>query len=164
MFINFRQIRAGKGPVVLGEEGTRRPQQRSTPPVSVNGYHGSLPGSVSINMKPNEETLNGTIPFQTNNCDPTMTACRTRPFVKSAYRKRKLLRTTGLHLVSKKAARPVTVRCGCRPPLSCALCTGRPDPTRPNRFEPFNVAERIASVDFSFHPVLSFPSGKCYHV
>ncbi|KAK6635146.1 hypothetical protein RUM44_000395 [Polyplax serrata] len=153
-----RQIRAGKGPVVLGEEGTRRPQQRSTPPVSVNGYHGSLPGSVSINMKPNEETLNGTIPFQTNNCDPTMTACRTRPFVKSAYRKRKLLRTTGLHLVSKKAARPVTVRCGCRPPLSCALCTGRPDPTRPNRFEPFNVAERIASVDFSFHPVLSFPS------
>lgn len=155
-----RQIRAGKGPVLLGEDGNRRSQQRNAPPMSVNGYHGALPGGVSIGVKPNDEVMNGAIPFQTNNCDPSMTACRTRPFMKSAYRKRKLLNTTGLHLISKKAARPVTVRCGCRAPLSCAVCTGRPDPTRPDRLDPSTVAERIGLLDYSYHPVLSFPTGK----
>lgn len=63
--------------------------------------------------------------------------------------------------MSKKAARPSTIRCGCRPPdAPCALCTGRPDPTHP-RDHPdlMTVNERIALLDPAFHPVLSFPSG-----
>lgn len=163
MFNFYRQNLAVKGPVLLDDDASRRPQQRNPTAVSVNGYHGALPGALKP-LKSNDEVLNGTIPFQANNCDPTMTASRTRPFVKSAYRKRKLLHTAGLHLISRKAARPVTVRCGCQPPFSCALCTGRSDPTtdpaRVERIEPTTLSEKIALLDYSFHPVLSFPSGK----
>lgn len=33
-------------------------------------------------------------------------ACRTRPFDRTAFRKRKLLQTANVHTISKKAARP----------------------------------------------------------
>ena len=46
--------------------------------------------------------------------DPTCVAARCRP-VKS-YRRRKLLQMSGLHNVSRKAARPVTLSCSCWPP------------------------------------------------
>ena len=46
--------------------------------------------------------------------DPTCVAARCRP-VKS-YRRRKLLRMSGLHNLSRKAARPVTLSCSCWPP------------------------------------------------
>ncbi|CAK9833419.1 KAT8 regulatory NSL complex subunit 1 [Anthophora retusa] len=64
-----------------------------------------------------------------------------------------------LHEVSKRAAKASTVRCNCDHVLPpCALCTGRIDPMQPQEsIEQMSVQERVALVDPSFHPVLSFP-------
>lgn len=85
-------------------------------------------------------------------------ACaRVRPA--AALPKRRLLHVQGLHAASKRAARPATLRCACRPPASaCALCTGRPDPTQPRPLTAhLPAAERAAALDPAFHPVLSMP-------
>lgn len=57
---------------------------------SVNGYRGILPGSVRLGDT--EETTNG--------------SARTRAFKASAFKKRKLLQSTNLHKISRRAARP----------------------------------------------------------
>jgi KAT8 regulatory NSL complex subunit 1 len=65
----------------------------------------------------------------------------------------------GLHVISKKAARPSTVRCGCVQ-APCAICTGRTDPTHPrDPTDALSKAERIALVDPGYHPVFSLPEG-----
>ncbi|XP_057330219.1 uncharacterized protein LOC130670753 isoform X2 [Microplitis mediator] len=126
-----RQVRANKGQVVL--EGAE----------TVNGYSGVLPGSLNRYNLPEAEQQ----------------SARTRPFVSESYRKRKLFRIDGLHELSKRAARPSTVRCDCEHVLApCALCTGRVDPMQPQEpFDQLSVSERIAMVDPCYHPVLSFP-------
>lgn len=134
-----RQIRLNKGEVKLGEVAS----QSSDPAQTPNGFHTSLD---SVKEPPECMGATGT--------------CRTRPFIRTNFRKRRLLNTAGLHLVSKKAARPSNIRCGCRSPLACcALCTGRSDPTYPREQpEQLTVQERIALLDPAYHPVLSFPS------
>lgn len=129
-----RNVRATKGLVILENAET------------VNGYSGVLPGSTG----------------RYNSPDGELSASRTRPFVWSYYRKRKLLQVDKLHQVSKRAAKPSTVRCNCDRVLpACALCTGRLDPTQPQEpFEQLSVQERVALIDPSFHPVLSFPDGR----
>ncbi|XP_044584507.1 uncharacterized protein LOC123265005 isoform X1 [Cotesia glomerata] len=126
-----RVIRQNKGQVVL--EGTE----------TVNGYSGTLPGLSNRYNSPEAEQQ----------------CARTRGFVSDTYRKRKLLRIDGLHELSKRAARPSTVRCDCDQTMaSCALCTGRIDPMQPQEpFDQLSVPERIAMVDPCYHPVLSFP-------
>lgn len=133
-----RQIRAAKGLVVLENAET------------VNGYSGALPGATGRYNSPEGE----------------LPASRTRPFVWSFYRKRKLLQVDRLHEVSKRAAKASTVRCNCDRVLpACALCTGRLDPMQPQEpIEQLSVQERVALVDPSFHPVLSFPDGTFIHM
>lgn len=139
-----RQIRLNKGEVKLGEAPGQDPAQ--TP----NGFHTNPVEGVK---EPPE-------------CMGATGTCRTRPFINTKFRKRRLLNTAGLHLVSKKAARPSNIRCGCRLPLACcALCTGRSDPTYPREQpEQLTVQERIALLDPAYHPVLSFPSGECQYI
>lgn len=87
--------------------------------------------------------------------DPSCQASRCRPV--RSYRKRKLLRTTGLHLVSRKAARMATIKCHCYPPfVPCALCGGRYNNVMSLDPEVMPLHERVALLDSSFHPVLSF--------
>lgn len=89
---------------------------------------------------------------------------RTRPLIN--FKKRRLLQINGLHIISKKAARPSTVHCGCvkgatRPP--CALCTGRTDPTYPrDAIDALSKMERVSLVDGGFHPVISLPEGNVF--
>ncbi|XP_073831099.1 non-specific lethal 1 isoform X2 [Musca autumnalis] len=85
-------------------------------------------------------------------------SCRTRGFNPSQFRKRKLIQTTNIHTISKKAARPSTIKCGCQWPIHpCALCTGRVDPTAPRDLpDTMMMSERIALLDAGYHPVLSF--------
>nr|XP_034191066.1 KAT8 regulatory NSL complex subunit 1 isoform X1 [Osmia lignaria]XP_034191075.1 KAT8 regulatory NSL complex subunit 1 isoform X1 [Osmia lignaria] len=125
-----RHVRANKGLVILDNAET------------VNGYSGVLPGSTGRYNSPEGE----------------LPASRTRPFVWSFYRKRKLLQLDRLHEFSKRAAKASTVRCNCDHVLPpCALCTGRSDPMQMQEpIEQMSVQERIALVDPSFHPVLSF--------
>lgn len=135
-----RQIRLNKGEVKLSESLGQGVESAQT----LNGFHtNSIDG-----VKDPPECMGAT------------GTCRTRPFIRTNFRKRRLLNTAGLHLVSKKAARPSNIRCGCRLPLACcALCTGRSDPTYPREQpEQLTVQERIALLDPAYHPVLSFPS------
>lgn len=149
-----RQIRISKGFVTLG--GSSPPASVPSSPTTVNGYRGQLPGASPIISRA-ETPANGAL----SNCADYQCA-RTRPLC--GFKKRKLLQTTGLHAVSKKAARPSTIRCGCVPPaIPCALCTGRTDPTHPRDLpEHLSKTERIALLDPGFHPVFSLPGGM-YH-
>lgn len=148
-----RQIRTSKGAVELG--GCSPPHSVPSSPTTVNGYKGQLPGAPPT-PKTVESIANGAIQNLTD-----FQCARTRPLV--GFRKRKLLQINGLHAVSKKAARPASVRCGCVPPLACALCTGRTDPTHPRDLtESLSKPERIALLDPYFHPVFSLPEGLCF--
>jgi KAT8 regulatory NSL complex subunit 1 len=90
--------------------------------------------------------------------DNTCIAARCRPV--RSYRKRKLYRTTGLHLASRKASRLSTVRCQCYPPSTpCAMCGGRYNNTVPLDSDTLPLSEKVALLDNSFHSVLSFPQG-----
>jgi len=91
---------------------------------------------------------------------------RTRPLVLSEFRKRKLFQTINMHTISKKAARPSNIKCGCQwPQVPCTLCTGRPDPTAPRDLsETLMPQNRVALLDGSYHPVLSFNDGKSPHL
>ncbi|XP_030375951.1 uncharacterized protein LOC115625161 isoform X2 [Scaptodrosophila lebanonensis] len=84
---------------------------------------------------------------------------RSRPLVLSEFRKRKLFQTTNMHTISKKAARPSNIKCGCQwPQVPCTLCTGRPDPTAPRELpETLMPQSRVGLLDSGYHPVLSFP-------
>lgn len=87
--------------------------------------------------------------------DITCQAARCRP-VKS-YRKRKILRTTGLHLLSQKSTRLSTVKCHCYAPVvPCAMCGGRYNNTQPLDPDVMPLHERVSLLDPAFHPVLSF--------
>ncbi|XP_016952536.1 uncharacterized protein LOC108026222 isoform X3 [Drosophila biarmipes] len=85
---------------------------------------------------------------------------RARPLVLSQFHKRKLFQTTNMHTISKKAARPSNIKCGCQwPQVPCTLCTGRADPTAPRDLvETMMPANRVALLDAGYHPVLSFAS------
>ncbi|XP_017054773.2 LOW QUALITY PROTEIN: uncharacterized protein LOC108097145 [Drosophila ficusphila] len=91
---------------------------------------------------------------------PDYLCSRTRPLVQSEFRKRKLFQTTNMHTISKKAARPSNIKCGCQwPQVPCTLCTGRADPTAPRDLvETMMPANRVALLDAGYHPVLSFAS------
>ncbi|KAF5308398.1 hypothetical protein FQR65_LT06219 [Abscondita terminalis] len=143
-----KQIRMSKGAVMLG--GSSPPHNLAVSPTVVNGYRGQLPGASPLSAK-SLETVNGAVPSSDTSC------ARCRPLVN--FRKRKLFQTFGLHVVSKKAARSSTIRCGCiLPDTQCILCTGRPDPTHPRDIaDNLNKSERISLLDPSFHPVFSLP-------
>lgn len=148
-----KQIRSSKSPVEL--EGSNPPHSIPTSPTTpVNGYRGQASGISPVTSKASDNPANGAIPNHVE-----FQCARTRAL--HNFRKRKLLQINGLHAVSKKAARPSSIRCGCAPPAtSCALCTGRTDPTYPRDLsESLSKPERIALLDPCFHPVFSLPEG-----
>ena len=88
--------------------------------------------------------------------DASCQSARCRPL--RSYRKRRVLRTVGLHRHSQKAARLSDVKCRCSPPANpCPMCGGRQNNTLSMDTETMSLRERVALVDASFHPVLSFP-------
>lgn len=87
--------------------------------------------------------------------DMSCQAARCRPV--RSYRKRKLLRTAGLHQISRKAARLSSVKCHCYPPvMSCPMCGGRYNNVQSIDSDVMPLNERVSLVDPAFHPVLSF--------
>lgn len=69
--------------------------------LSVNGYRGILPG----NVRSNED---GDVDMKTADDEDTDTngTARTRAFKWNGFKKRKLLQSTNLHKISRRAARP----------------------------------------------------------
>ncbi|XP_001657581.2 uncharacterized protein LOC5567603 [Aedes aegypti] len=151
------KIKVNKGAVTL-EDASSIPSTQPPSQQSVNGYRGTLPG----NSKPLDDSYDAIAMGNTGHngaYDQSGGSCRTRAFHRNGFRKRKLLQTANLHTISKKAARPSTVKCGCAWPLHpCALCTGRQDPTAPRDLpDTMPASDRVALLDPCFHPVLSFP-------
>ncbi|XP_055636380.1 uncharacterized protein LOC129775550 [Toxorhynchites rutilus septentrionalis] len=148
------KIKINKGAVTLEEVPTT---QQAPPQQSVNGYRGTLPG----NNKPLDDSYDAASSSTTTPngaYDQNGASCRTRPFHRNGFRKRKLLQTANMHIISKKVARPSTIKCGCAWPLHpCALCSGRQDPTAPRDLaDTMPATERVALLDPCYHPVLSF--------
>ncbi|KAJ8960550.1 hypothetical protein NQ318_013838 [Aromia moschata] len=150
-----KQIRAKKGGVQLGGASPPPPPPVPSSPTTLNGYRGQLPGSSPLDAAATKAVA----PASEAGAASEYQCARTRPLAAGAFRKRKLLQIAGLHAVSKKAARPSNVRCGCVPlSVPCALCTGRTDPTHPrDPPDTLGKAERVALLDPSFHPVFSLP-------
>lgn len=69
--------------------------------LSVNGYRGILPGNVRSND-------DGDVDMKAIDDEDTDTngTARTRPFKWNGFKKRKLLQSTNLHQISRRAARP----------------------------------------------------------
>ncbi|XP_076455906.1 KAT8 regulatory NSL complex subunit 1-like [Babylonia areolata] len=88
--------------------------------------------------------------------DPSCRAARCLP-LKHPLRKRKLLRTSGLHLKSVKAARLSSVSCHCHTSVTpCVLCSGRVNIMQTVDASSMSYSERVALLDHSYHQVLSF--------
>lgn len=122
-----QQIKKNKGAVVLQDDSPPVSADPFASSHSVNGYRGLLPGNTILtanNKYPSD--IDGTAAgqqslFHPNNCsssfsspansneatslDATGGSSRTRAFQRSEFRKRKLLQTTNLHTISKKAAK-----------------------------------------------------------
>ncbi|KAG5882640.1 hypothetical protein JTB14_025113 [Gonioctena quinquepunctata] len=143
-----KQIRLNKGAVQLGGASPPLIPTALSSQTIINGYRGQLPGS-SVASKMAEDVADGTA--------TDYQCARTRPLV--IFKKRKLLQISGLHAVSRKAARPSTIRCGCVPlTVPCAVCTGRTDPTHPrDPPDTMSRSEKVSVLDPSFHPVFSLP-------
>lgn len=65
---------------------------------SVNGYRGTLPGNMRLGEMDTDATKSNDIELSGS--------ARTRAFNASAFKKRKLLQSTNLHKISRRAARP----------------------------------------------------------
>lgn len=108
-----QQIKKNKGAVKF-EEAPVVPQQQqqsftgdTDASQSLNGYRGTLPGNsklsdIDVSTAPNPTNNNNGAYTDT---DGTCGASRTRAFLRNEFRKRKLLQTSNLHTISKKAAR-----------------------------------------------------------
>lgn len=79
------------------------PQQQQQQQSSVNGYRGTLPGNMRFSEI--DTDTNAKLYGTTNDVELNGSA-RTRAFKASAFKKRKLLQSTNLHKISRRAARP----------------------------------------------------------
>jgi len=90
-----------------------------------------------------------------------MRAARCQPLPISTRKKHKLLTMNSAPSLGSKARRAVTVRCQCIESVRrCAICAGHHNYAQPADMYANCRQERIALVDPSFHPVLSFDRGK----
>ncbi|KAL6990264.1 PEHE, variant 2 [Sarracenia purpurea var. burkii] len=151
----------------------------TTTHVILNGYHGSLTTSpvttalptTTISVAKNESTMSPDYcpPTPTSCCDSDDACSRTRPLLRSKFRKRNIIRlddvtqnnctantASGNGFCSKYGSS----RCDCVAPLSCVLCVNRgPGVDLSNQHICSNLLptqSKIALLEPTFHPVLSF--------
>nr|XP_032806931.1 KAT8 regulatory NSL complex subunit 1-like isoform X2 [Petromyzon marinus] len=95
-------------------------------------------------------------------------AARTRPL--RELRRRRVLRASDAYFLSRKAQRPVTVRCSCEQPLSCMVCVSpyttqqQQQQQQPMNLDTMTLPERAAVLSPSTHPVLSLPNDIPLHL
>ncbi|CAH1134422.1 unnamed protein product [Ceutorhynchus assimilis] len=152
----FKKTRLTKGKVQLGDYVIR--QQHVLSESEIAGHHDYGSAILESTSLPVNGYL-GQLPGATGKAAEDKCGCcaRTRPLIN--FKKRRAFQLSGLHAISKKAARPSTVRCSCvESQTPCALCTGRVDPTHPRDIpDILDKAEKVALLDPCFHPVLSLP-------
>ena len=136
---------------------------RTSPTRPLNGLFDSAktpsPGGVTVadpylGVGGLDQMVSSPLPIEEQYC------ARTRPV--RQFRKRKLIRSTGLYQVCRKAQKLSTVKCGCFPPHTpCVMCGGRLNNVEQFDADQLPMPERVASLEYAFHSVLSFPEGGC---
>uniref|UniRef100_A0A8C0FG97 KAT8 regulatory NSL complex subunit 1 n=1 Tax=Bubo bubo TaxID=30461 RepID=A0A8C0FG97_BUBBB len=175
----YKQIRANKGLIVLGEA--------SPPDPAVDDA--SRPVSAEVKLEPGADRLVSYLSFSllflgslqpglaehaqgdgqeaeellhkkqrlnmvSSSSDGTCVAARTRPVL--SCKKRRLVRPSSIMPLSKKVHRNSLVRCSCDVNPSCALCGTRSSTTLEIQYDA-PLLERLSQLDSCIHPVLSFP-------
>lgn len=134
--------------------------------VVLNGYHGSLSATSKATTAENVSTTvpaDGTV---SPCCDSDDACSRTRPLLRSKFRKRNIIRLDEAQngVVNGAYTKYASIRCDCVPPLSCVLCVNRgPGVDLSNQHVCANllpVQSKIALLEPTYHPVLSFPQGE----
>ncbi|XP_063780648.1 KAT8 regulatory NSL complex subunit 1-like isoform X2 [Pseudophryne corroboree] len=103
-----------------------------------------------LGKKPRVEALS-TLPAV---IDPTCMAARIRPL--RGHKKRRLVRSSDVSALSRKPQKQLSTKCGCEPPTACILC-GCKSYAKTVHPSTMTLSERIALMDSSYHPILSFP-------
>ncbi|XP_075070302.1 KAT8 regulatory NSL complex subunit 1-like [Mixophyes fleayi] len=126
----------------------------------VNGYLNCVRSSLSCNgsaedLDPEDKKRRmdalSTLPAIT---DSTCMAARIRPL--RTHKKRRLVRSSDVSSLSRKPQKQLSTRCGCEPPTTCILC-GCKTYVKPAHPSTMTLSERVALMDSSYHPILSFP-------
>ncbi|XP_023318944.1 KAT8 regulatory NSL complex subunit 1 isoform X2 [Trichogramma pretiosum] len=154
-----KQMRLAKGPVVLEAASPPPLQSRVSPMTSYDDIASTITSTTTSmvngfsNLVPNNSPAT---PGLNSIGASSSGAARTRPLVRSQFRKRKLVRIEGLHEILPKVARPSTIKCHCDgTKSSCIICTGRCEPMAGHAHDTMSVQERIATLDACHHPVLT---------
>lgn len=101
--------------------------------------------------------------------DASESACeescsRTCPLLRSKFRRRNVIRLDSWHGTAANGRQFASVRCDCVPPVRCVLCVRRgPGADLSSQHVYANllpVQSKIALLEPTYHPVLSFPSGE----
>ncbi|GBM95088.1 KAT8 regulatory NSL complex subunit 1-like protein [Araneus ventricosus] len=129
----------------------------------VNGYldHSSVSSTIHVGTAANNSGALLVEQKHSNSVtvDASESCMRARPLNTSNFQKRKLVVTTGLHLTNPKLAKLSTVSCVCNSQeemLPCVLCTGRYNCIQSVDPDSLPLLDRVALLDPSFHPLLSF--------
>jgi len=178
----YRQIRATKGVVMLGEpvvswprharkavQDTARPDQDvplDMKPVTKDYSRTDSAGRKILIKEPATQQLAVAQPAgiqAAESDDDSGGACRTRPV--KMIRRRRILNTESLYRKHAKAAKECSVRCDCVHPLFwCSICYGRinhtqmPDPSTQEK------GQCMSLLDHSYHQVLSTPEDVSGHL
>ncbi|XP_042559231.1 KAT8 regulatory NSL complex subunit 1 [Clupea harengus] len=157
----YRQIRASKGAVELGEPVPCEPSAETEPSPFATSEAGDSEKADktaatcnTINSIPNSaEDIFGRKPLGVTP-DPTCVAARTRPLL--SCRRRRFVNPSAVPNLTGKVQRGCVACCGVNP--SCLMCGGgRPPQPTPPPLE-LSVSERLTHIDTGIHPILSLPS------
>ncbi len=178
----YKKLRNAKGQVTLqntNDAAARSLNAKNTTPggaaahVVLNGFHGSL---VAVDgdaaalgtdecLPPRIETDDVTGSDGLTCYESTEPCSRTRPLVKAKFKKRNLVRADAARTVAAGYHKYASVRCDCVSPLSCVLCASRGPGVDLSYQHVFSnllpVQSKVALLEPTYHPVLSFPSGEC---
>lgn len=132
--------------------------------VVLNGYHGSL---AAVTTSPRKTDVSDAVLGSISCTDSDEQCSRTCPLLKSRFRKRNLIRLDALHPnggISATRPKYSSVRCDCVPPITCVLCAARGPGVDLSNQHIYStllpVQSKIALLEPTYHPVLSFPSGE----
>nr|XP_014348245.1 PREDICTED: KAT8 regulatory NSL complex subunit 1-like [Latimeria chalumnae] len=149
--------------------GSPVPPKARTPPQQLNGIvnslHPSPSDSSSLDSSDAEEILSKKQRLESLTAPPSppdnsCIAARVRPIRR--YRKRRLVRSNIVSYLSRKPQRPLTVKCSCEWPNTCILCGCKTAVRTVDHNMP--LEERVALLDLSYHPILSFSHDNPLHL
>uniref|UniRef100_A0A8C1LC81 KAT8 regulatory NSL complex subunit 1a n=1 Tax=Cyprinus carpio TaxID=7962 RepID=A0A8C1LC81_CYPCA len=158
----YRQLRASKGPVELGDFGPscQRPETNENVLTSTTSQNFTESQSRLTDTSENDISISSVAEMSDtcpSNLDSSCTSARTRPLL--TCRRRRLIHPNTVHNLNGKVQRvSFSPLCVCEVNGSCVMCGGAPPLSKPDLPYDRPLLERVAHQDRSIHPVLSMQS------